>query len=142
MRTFAFSPNGARIYVGGDYTNIAGAAQPWLVALEPGHRRAHPARLPAVSRPVLDLDVDPDGTRVYAALAGFPGDGNRAVAWNAQHGARLWRNEADGDVQAIEYTNGEVYFGFHEGYAGNPLRHILGGRRRDRRRPTRTSNPT
>ena len=73
---------------------------------------------------MLDLDVDPDGTRVYAGLSGFPGAGNRAIAWNANTGARLWRNEADGDVQAIEYTNGEIYFGFHEGYAGNPLRHI------------------
>jgi trimeric autotransporter adhesin len=126
VRTFAFSPNGARIYVGGDFANIAGTAQQWLVALNPDTGAYVPLVFQQYQGPVLDLDVDPDGSRVYAALGGVPGAGNRADAWNANTGVRLWRNEADGDTQAIEYTNGEVYFGFHEGFGGNPLRHILG----------------
>ena len=126
VRTFAFSPNGSRIYVGGDYANIAGTAQAYLVALDPvtgacipvvfqqfqgtGPRpRRRPRRYPRVRR----LSVAPRAT------ATAPSRGN------ANTGARLWRNESDGDVQAIEYTNGEIYFGFHEGYNGNPLRHLL-----------------
>ena len=126
VRTFAFSPNGSRIYVGGDYTSIAGTAQAHLVALDPVTGTRFAVVFGQFNAPVLDLDVDPDGTRVYAALGGTPGDGNRTVAWNASSGTRLWRQEADGDNQAVEYTNGEVYYGFHEGFGGNPLRHILG----------------
>ena len=126
VRTFAFSPNGGRIYVGGDFANIAGFAQAYLVALNPitgawipvvfqqfegtdPRPRRRPRRFPRVCR----LSVAP------RAPATGPSCGN------ANTGARLWRNESDGDMQAIEYTNGEVYFGFHEGYAGNPLRHLL-----------------
>ena len=126
VRTFAFSPDGGRIYVGGDFPNIAGFAQPYLVALNPVTGARIPVVFQQFAGPMLDLDVDPDGARVYAALGGTPGAGNRTDAWNANTGVRLWRNEADGDNQAIEYTNGEVYFGFHEGFDGNPLRHILG----------------
>jgi chitodextrinase len=125
VRTFAFSPDGSRIYVGGDYANIAGVAQQWLAALNPVTGAYVPVVFQNFMGPVLDLDVDPDGTRVYAGLSGTPGAGNRVDAWNANNGVRLWRNESDGDVQAIEYVQGEVYFGFHEGYGGNPLRHLL-----------------
>ena len=63
VRTFAFSPNGARIYVGGDFANISGVAQQWLVALSPDTGAYIPVVFQAFQGPVLDLDVDPDGTR-------------------------------------------------------------------------------
>jgi chitodextrinase len=125
VRTFAFSPDGARIYVGGDYAHISGVTQSWLTALNPVTGAYIPVVFQNYQGPVLDLDVDPDGTRVYAGLSGVPGAGNRVDAWNANTGVRLWRNESDGDVQAIEYVQGEVYFGFHEGYGGNQRRHLL-----------------
>ena len=89
VRTFAFSPNGARIYVGGDYANIAGAAQQWLVALEPGHRRLHPRRVPALpgprARPRRRSGRD---TRCTARSPASLVAATAPIAWNANTGAR------------------------------------------------------
>ena len=92
---------------------------------QPDDRRLHPIRVPELDVPVLDLDVDPDGSRVYAALGGFIGAGNRVIGWNAEQWCTTLAQRRHGDVQAVEYVNGEVYFGFHEGYEENLQRHLL-----------------
>ena len=125
VRTLAISPDQSRLYVGGSFLNIAGAAQAELVALDPITGIRQPIVFQQFVGAPLELDVDPSGTRLYAALSGFPGGGNRAVAWNTSTGVRLWRNEAMGDTQAIEYDAGYVYFGFHEGYGGDLTARML-----------------
>ena len=125
VSALAIAPDQSRLYVGGAFQNIAGTAQPELVALDPitGIRQGIVFQQ-FVGAP-LELEVDPNGTRLYAALSGFPGGGNRAVAWNTNTGVRLWRNEAMGDTQSIEYDAGTLYFGFHEGYGGDTTRKML-----------------
>ena len=115
----AIAPDQSRLYVGGSFLNIAGTAQAELVAVDPITGIRQPIVFQQFVGAPLELEVDPSGTRLYAALSGFPGGGNRSVAWNTNTGVRLWRNEAMGDTQAIEYDAGSVYFGFHEGYGGD-----------------------
>ena len=119
VRTFAISPDNTRLYVGGQFTSIAGVAQAELVALDPATGTRQPIVFQQFLGEVLELDADPNGTRLYAALGGFPGGGNRAVAWSTTTGVRLWRQEAMGDVQSVEYDSGTVYFSFHEGFAND-----------------------
>ncbi len=125
VSALAIAPDQSRLYVGGSFLNIAGTAQPELVALDPITGIRQPIVFQQFVGAPLELEVDPSGTRLYAALSGFPGGGNRAVAWNTSTGVRLWRNEAMGDTQAIEYDAGTVYFGFHEGYGGDTTRQML-----------------
>src|SRR5690606_18736632 len=50
---------------------------------------------------------------------------NLLTAWNTGTGALVWSREMMGDVQAVTYHGGKVYFGFHEGYAANLERKLL-----------------
>ncbi len=115
VNALAFSPDQQTVYVGGNFANIAGTARSWLAALtRTGTIR--PITFQYLTYQILDLDVSPDGTRVFAAQGGY---GNQATSYNAVTGQRQWFQVAEGDVQTVRYAGGEVYFGFHEGFAGN-----------------------
>ncbi len=66
---------------------------------------------------VLDLSVT--DSQVFAAVDGGM---NSAAAWDLGGGARQWRAQANGDVQAVQYDNGNVYFGFHDGFTIDGVR--------------------
>ena len=62
---------------------------------------------------------------------------NSAAAWNIGGGKRLWRQQANGDVQAVRFANNNVYFGFHDGFtingvANNTLRLLAADAASDR----------
>jgi PKD repeat protein len=76
----------------------------------------------SAARPTLGLDITPDGTRLFGA--GGAGS-NAAAAWNTSNGVRLWRQVTDGDIQAVAYYDGTVYFGFHDGYQGDVTLKLL-----------------
>lgn len=115
VNALAFSPDQQTVYVGGNFANIAGTARPWLAALTRAGA-IRPIAFQYLTYQILDLDVSPDGSRVFAAQGGF---GNQATSYNAVTGQRQWFQVAEGDVQTVRYAGGEVYFGFHEGFAGN-----------------------
>jgi len=50
---------------------------------------------------------------------------NAAIAW-APNGTQLWKWAANGDMQAVEYLNGNLYFGFHDGFQNNHSYRIIG----------------
>ena len=61
---------------------------------------------------VIDLDISPAGDRLFGALGGFE---NRVSSWSTTSGQNQWFYQVDGDTQAVKYSAGNVYFGFHEG---------------------------
>lgn len=73
-------------------------------------------------RPTLGLAITEDGSQLFGALAA---GGNSARAWDTATGRRQWSHRADGDVQAIAYHDGEVFFGFHDGFQGDTSLRLL-----------------
>jgi hypothetical protein len=72
------------------------------------------------SEPIIDLDLDPVSNRLFA---GVGGGGNRVAAFSADGTNRnpLWQGpRTGGDVQAVHYYGGNVYFGFHDGLFAEP----------------------
>ncbi|HET9953543.1 MAG TPA: hypothetical protein VFQ61_03515 [Polyangiaceae bacterium] len=80
------------------------------------------------SQPVLALDSDPAGGRLFAAVGG---SGNRAFAFRmtgSRRGSQLWQgprydgasHNVGGDVQTVHYFGGNLYFGFHDGMFVEP----------------------
>ena len=67
---------------------------------------------------VLDITTGNAGNGERVFIAGGGGF-NSAAAWNIGGGERIWRQRADGDVQAVRFANNNVYFGFHDGFLGN-----------------------
>ena len=50
---------------------------------------------------------------------------NSAASWAIGGGRMLWRQRADGDVQAVRFANNNAYFGFHDGFRGNNTLRLL-----------------
>jgi hypothetical protein len=116
VKAVVVSADGSRVYVGGMFTQVAGVNRAYLAALDRTSGAVTGPAFGSLSYEVLDLDVAPDGSRVFGAVAGY---GNQAASWNTTSGARQWYQVAEGDTQAIRYAAGNVYFGFHEGFQGN-----------------------
>jgi outer membrane protein assembly factor BamB len=109
VRTLAPSPNGSRLYVGGDFTAVSGQSRPYLASL--GTRAGGLAkrfRPPQPNGLVHDLALS--GRRVFTAEGGV---GGAAAAYDAATGTRAWRRKANGDVQAVALLAGTVYVGGH-----------------------------
>lgn len=109
VRVLELSPDGGRLYAGGDFTTISGKTRRNLAALvastgdlDTTWLRDYPGR------PVYDVEAS--GTRVYVAGGGTGGE---AAAFDASTGASLWTLKGDGDFQAVAYLDGQVYFGGH-----------------------------
>jgi hypothetical protein len=111
----------ATLYLGGTFTGLGGAGnRDFLGAVNTGTGVATgftPAQQcednltdPDVICRVRDLATD--GVRLFAAFGGEPG--GRAAAWTIGGGDEpLWKHRADGEVQAVDYHDGVVYFGGH-----------------------------
>lgn len=104
------------LYVAGDFGQLSGSTRNGVGAVSSDTGANTGLVFANAARPTLGLDVNEDGTRVFGA--GGSGT-NSAVAWNSTTGVRVWRQVADGDIQAIDYFNGMVYFGFHDGFQGD-----------------------
>lgn len=102
-----------RLFVGGGFTEIGGAAEQYLAELDPQTGSAIGPGFQFADAPILDIDVTPDGSMVFAAIAGFQ---NRSQAWSTFDGSRRWYHRAMGDTQAVAYYDGNLFFGFHEGF--------------------------
>ena len=109
VRTLELSPNGVRLYAGGEFTTISGKTRRNLAALvastgdlDTTWLRDYPGR------PVYDVEAS--DTRVYVAGGGT---GGKAAAFDASTGTSLWSLKGDGDFQAVAYLDSQVYFGGH-----------------------------
>lgn len=107
------------LFVGGSFNRIQNRAAS-LVAVSPAGRLL-PGSFGSGGQPVLDLDIDPANNRLFA---GVGGGGNRVqayVAFGSGRGRRLWQGpQTGGDVQAVRFLGGNVYFGFHDGLFSEP----------------------
>ena len=73
-----------------------------------------------VTDKVYDLSISSDGEHVFAGVK-F----NNAVDWDADTGNRTLLERADGDTQAVQYSNGYLYMGFHDGYQSDVTLRLL-----------------
>lgn len=122
VRGLAVDANGGEVWAAGSFTSIGGTGRDYLAALDSNTGLAVGPALALVNAQLLAVDVTPDGSSVFGAVAGLQ---NRAQAWNTSTGARRWFQQAMGDAQALTYHDGTVYFGFHEGFAGDRTVRLL-----------------
>ena len=64
--------------------------------------------------PVYGIDINSDGSMLFAAQKSNQGGG-----WRVSDGDRRWVVRMDGNAQAAKFFDGNVYFGFHDGYQGD-----------------------
>jgi hypothetical protein len=122
VQALAISPRGDRLYAGGSFSAIGGAARSFIGGVNPSTGAAVGPAMASVGGRAMALDISPDGQSLFGAL----GDAsNRVTAWNTATGARRWYQVSNGDVQAVKYHGGNVYFGFHEGFGGNTTVRLL-----------------
>lgn len=112
----AKNPTSAALYVAGPFSAVNGQSRSGVAAVSSGSGATSGVVFGSSARPTLGLAVSDDGSRLFTA--GGTGE-NAAAAWSTATGARLWRQIAMGDIQAIDYHDGTVYFGFHDGYQGD-----------------------
>jgi outer membrane protein assembly factor BamB len=108
VRTLALSPDGGRLYAGGEFTTISGKTRRNLAALVASTGALDPTWPRDTSYSVYDVEAL--GRHVYVAGGGA---GGNAAAFDASTGAPLWQLQGDGDFQAVAYLDGQVYFGGH-----------------------------
>jgi hypothetical protein len=122
VKTYAVAanPSGTRVYVGGNFAVVGGTPRSFMAQVDPVSGALQGPAFAQLNDLVLDLSVT--DSQVFA---GVDGGMNSAAAWNPTTGQRQWRLQANGDVQAVEYSNGNVYFGFHDGFNGNTTLRVL-----------------
>jgi hypothetical protein len=104
------------LYVSGNFRTLSGAARNGVGAISSTTGASQAIVFGSAARPTLGLDINEDGSRLFGA--GGSGS-NAAAAWDTESGDRVWRQVTDGDIQAVDYYNDTVYFGFHDGYQGD-----------------------
>lgn len=122
VRTVELSNNGAFLVVGGGFQNIGGETRRALAMLDPNTGDALPSSFPSDLSPVLGVATSDDDSQIFAAFGGSEGGplfgwNNRVGAFDVATSANQWWHRADGDVQAIGFHDGYVYFGFHDSFA-------------------------
>jgi hypothetical protein len=98
-----------RVYVGGHFSRVDGAARPFLAAV--GGKRGSVFRW--ASTPlgqVWALALSPQGP-LYAAAGGH--QGGQLDSYRPLTGRRRWHRFADGDVQAVAIAGSEILAGGH-----------------------------
>jgi hypothetical protein len=116
------SPDGTAVYVGGNFLTVNTLPKKYLVGLTRAGAPTSTTFALSNDYPVLALDTNDNGTRVYA---GIGGSGNQVGAFSSTSGTKYWRVHTDGDVQAVTFYGGNVYFGFHEGYLADTTVKLL-----------------
>jgi hypothetical protein len=137
VSSVASSPDGATVYLGGRFSKVNQQTVLNLAAVQASDGSLLPQRFVDVEAPdpattssdILDLDVSPDGATLFVGIGGK--HFNVVGAWAAGTGSRFWwhgfdaTDHLDGDVQAVVYDGGKLYFGFHGGYNGNNQRRLM-----------------
>jgi Domain of unknown function (DUF5122) beta-propeller len=122
IEAIAANPTGTKLYLGGRFTIVNGEARAHLVEVSPTTGALQGPAFERVNDYILDLSVKSDGAHLYGAGGGGL---NSAVSWDTTSGNREWNLRTDGDTQAVQYSNGYVYAGFHDGYQGDTALRLL-----------------
>jgi hypothetical protein len=116
-RAQAVAISGNKVYLGGTLTAVGGRPQEYLASVDAATGAdtgwAPPSQCAAAATTCRVRDLAVDSRRVYAGIGGEPG--GRAAAWSTSSNSPtpIWKDEADGDVQAVAVYDGVVYFGGH-----------------------------
>ncbi|WP_148571540.1 PKD domain-containing protein [Nocardioides caldifontis] len=110
-----------RLYLAGNFATVGGVSRNGMARVDAATGALASTVFASAARPTLDLELAPDGSRLFAAGGGT----NAAGSWNTATGARQWRQTANGDIQAVELHDGTVYFGFHDGFQGDTTIKLL-----------------
>ena len=118
-RAITASPYGDNLVVAGSFTLLGGQSRPFLGSVDLVTGAVTDWNPPAVCSSCDVFDVDADGSSVYGAVGG---GGGYAASWSATTNVKNWSVKGDGNVQAVDYANGELYVGGHFGpsFASNP----------------------
>jgi WD40 repeat protein len=122
VNSVALSPDGSRLAVGGRFTTLSGSAREGLGLVDVTDGDSVGSSFASSVSPMLTVSWSDDGTSLYA---GSGGRYNRAGRWNPNTGAVNWRRYLGGDVQAIDFYDGDVYVGFHDQYEGDTTTHLV-----------------
>jgi Ca2+-binding RTX toxin-like protein len=122
VQAIAIPAAGDIIYLGGGFTSVNGDARSYVVGVAASTGQVTTPAFENLEYSAIALDVDPAGDHVMAGLSGL---GNRLVVWDPVTGEESWRVRVGGDVQAVKYHAGNVYFGFHDHYQDNPFVKVL-----------------
>jgi len=114
------TPDGQTLILGGDFVNFSNSPHCGLSGEPPcnhGGIIAISARdgslaawQPTNDRPVFQLALSPDGTKIYAAMGG---GGGAVGAWTIGKNDKDWMGNVDGDALAVAVTGSHVYLGGH-----------------------------
>ena len=121
VNSVAINPTGTRLYLAGVFHNVGGNSRNFLAEVDPVTGNVQGPVFSNLNDFVRDVTVGPDGTVYVAAGGGM----NSAIAFDPNNGRQRWRQRADGDVQAVKYSNGYLFFGFHDGFGGDNTLRIL-----------------
>ena len=115
VRTLVQSPDGTRIYTGGDFTRISDQPRKKLAAIDANTGTVE-SWAPDPCYPVFDLEAT--NSTVFVAGGGTPpgcGAGGFADAFDATTAKSVWGGPitSDGDFQAVALLDGTVYYGGH-----------------------------
>jgi hypothetical protein len=106
------SPDGALVYVAGDFSVVGSVARSRLAAIDVASGLAT-AWSPRVAVPLTSVALSGDGTLAFVATRGDNRSGNRIQAWSTTTGALVWDKQGDGDFQAVDVSGALVYTGGH-----------------------------
>jgi hypothetical protein len=114
------TPDGTTLILGGDFVNFGNSpscGNPGEPACNHGGIIAISARdgslstwQPINARPVFQLALSADGTRVFAAEGG---GGGAVAGFTVGQDVRDWQNNVDGDTLGVAVTGSRVYAGGH-----------------------------
>lgn len=108
VRALAVSPDGTKVYAGGDFGSIGGASRPGAAELNADNGQATDFA-PTDGGVVLAVALTPDGSRFF-----FSSTSNRLRAYDpAVSNSPVYSIHTSGDTQAIAASATEVYFGGH-----------------------------
>ncbi len=122
VRSLVANPASNVLYVAGNFATLSSVSRAGLGAVSTSTGAVVGPAFASSVRPTLGVTINDQGTVLYAAVGA---GNNSASAWSTSSGARLWRRTAMGDVQAVDYFDGRLYFGFHEGYGGDTTLKLL-----------------
>ncbi len=114
------SPAGNTLWVGGLFEFANGQPRLGIGGLDSDTGALVGPEFGHTDTPVYGLDISPDGGMLFAAQKSNQGGG-----WRVSDGERRWVVRMDGNAQAAKYFDGNVYFGFHDGYQGDVALKLL-----------------
>lgn len=117
------NPDGSRVYLSGNFRNVGGVPRTAVAGVDGVLGQPAGPELVGGLLPTVELDMNDSGSRLFGAVSGV--GNNRVIAWNTANGQRAWVHYTDGDVQAVDYHDGTVFFGFHDGFQNDTSLRLL-----------------